>query len=247
MNQDRYDFAKNIGLPAASEKTTESFPTPALLDGDSHFRQTAKSEERLDRHTILDNLQEIVFMKIAKKKTAKSLLVEEVMAKGFTSRKATKAVNAVFDRMKFALQCGDEVPIPGGTVQAQIRNGKPRRKFQRFQNVNTGKRAYKLIKYPGRHRVVKFTPDESLDLTPLPVPPPPETPEQIEARQLATELLALKRPADNALMAKLQQAFEVHPTYHGSVLLRLREIKARGWQSLDVHSLAAHVAALYWL
>jgi nucleoid DNA-binding protein len=182
-----------------------------------------------------------------KKKTGKSLLIQEVMAKGFTSRKAAKAVDALLDCMKHGLWCGDEVPIPGGTVQAKIRKGKPRYKLQPYRNINTGRYMLKLIHYSGRRRVVKFTPDESLDLTPLPVPPPPDTPEQIEARRLARELLEFKQPADNALMAKLQQAVEVHPTAHGSLLPRLREFKARGWSFINIEQLAAQVAAHYWL
>jgi nucleoid DNA-binding protein len=183
------------------------------------------------------------------KKRGKSVIIKDLMDKGLTARKATKAVDAVFNRIKFALWCGDEVPIPGGTIQATIRQGRPRQEWlHRFQNVQTGKAMSKTVKYPGRRRVVKFKPDESLDLTPPPLPPPPETPEQIEARQLATELLALKEHADKALMAILQQAVEVHPHKPGALLRRLREFKSRGWQfHNDIYSLAAQVTAQYWL
>ena len=41
---------------------------------------------------------------------------------------------------------------------------------------------------------MKFTEDSNLDLTPLPRPPLPETREEVEARQLASELLG--KPVD---------------------------------------------------
>jgi nucleoid DNA-binding protein len=185
---------------------------------------------------------------MTKEKGGKSVIIKDLMDKGLTARKATKAVDAVFDRIKFALWCGDEVPIPGGTIQATIRRGRPRQEWlHRFKNVQTGKAMSKAVKYPGRRRVITFTPDETLDLTPPPLPPPPETPEQIEARQLATELLALKQPADTAMMTSLQQAAEVHPCKPGALLRRLREFKARGWQFHYIDSLAARVTAHYWL
>jgi nucleoid DNA-binding protein len=189
-------------------------------------------------------------MKNKTKKAGKNVLIEEIMAKGLglSSRKATRAVNTVVDRIKFALWCGEPVEIPGGTIQAKIRKGKPRQeKMHKFKNVQTRKAMYKAVKYPGRRRVVTFTPDKTLDLTPPPLPPPPETSEQIEARQLATELLALKEPADTATMTTLQQAAEFHSNKPGALLRRLREFKTRGWQFHDVYSLATRVTAHYWL
>ena len=92
---------------------------------------------------------------------------------------------------------------------------------------------------------MKFTPDLSLDLTPLPPPPLPETSEQVEARQLASELLG--KPADKSIMATLQQAVEVHPFKPGALLRRLREFKGRGWQFGGIDSLARQVTAHHWL
>jgi nucleoid DNA-binding protein len=188
-----------------------------------------------------------------KKKTGgKSVLVKDLMAKGFTARKAQKAVNAVFDCMKLGLWWGEPVEVPGGTIQAKIRQGRPRRKLQRFQNVQTGKTAFRLVTFQGRRRVVKFKADEGLDLTP---PPAPETPEQVKARQLATELLG--KPADQAIMATLQQGVEVHPQRPwerlerkpdpGTLLRRLRCIKAKGLRFYFDSQLAHEVAMHYWL
>ena len=102
----------------------------------------------------------------------KSGLIRELIAKGLSVRQAEKAVNAVFEVMTRAVKRGETVEIPGGTIQAKIMNGEPRRASQRFRDVRTREITVKVINYRGRRRVVKFRPDESLDLTPLPAPPP---------------------------------------------------------------------------
>jgi len=179
------------------------------------------------------------------KKGGKQILVRDLMAKGLTARKARKAVNAVIDTMKFALWCGEPVEIPGGSIQAKIRQGKQRGKLQYFRNIQTGKRMLRLVRYPGRRRVVKFTPDRDLDVTPLPPPRLPKTPEQVEARHLASKLLG--SPANERTMAILQAAVEVHPWRPGALLRRLREFDSRGWRFCDVGSLARQVSFQYWL
>jgi nucleoid DNA-binding protein len=177
------------------------------------------------------------------KKGGKAVIVKDLMATGLSARKAAKALNAVLDSMKFALWCGEPVEIPGGSIQAKTRKGTPRREFHRFRNVQTREIDHHIVAYSGLRHVVTFTADSELDLTPLPLP---ETPEQVEALQLASELLG--KPADEAIIAQLQQAAEVHPRGPGALLRRLRDIKSRGWQfHNDVHSLARQVAAHYWL
>ena len=109
----------------------------------------------------------------------KSRLIRELMAKGISVRKAEKAVNAVFDCMARAVRRGEDAEIPGGRIQAKMRKGQPRRKWQRFVNVHTGKITFKMVSFRGRRRVIQFKP------------------EQAEARQLAAELLgrrAIRRP-----------------------------------------------------
>lgn len=174
-----------------------------------------------------------------KEKGGKSRIIKDVMAKGFTARRAEKAVNAVLNLMTLALKSGEPVEIPGGTIQAKARKGTPRRKGQRFRNVHTKKIAYEVVRYPGARRVVKFTPDLTLDLT------PPESPETVEARAIASELLGV--PASEAIMARLQQAVEVHPFKEGALLRRLRECKKRGMTFNNVEWLANQISAFYWL
>jgi nucleoid DNA-binding protein len=177
-----------------------------------------------------------------KTKGGKSRIVKDLMAKGVTARKAEKAVNAVFDLMKEALQAGEPVAVPGGTLQAKARKGKPRRKSQRFRTVSSKKIAFKFVRYPGARRVVKFTPDPDLDLTPLPLP---ETPEQVEARDIASVLIG--KPANEAIMARLQQAVEVHQSRPGALLRRLRDLNSRGWTFGNIELLAQQISACHWL
>jgi nucleoid DNA-binding protein len=175
----------------------------------------------------------------------KSGLIRELIAKGLNVRQAEKAVNAVFEVMTRAVKRGEMVEIPGGTIQAKIMNGEPRRASQRFRDVRTGEIAVKVINYRGRRRVVKFRPDESLALTPLPAPPPPPTLEQVECRQLATELLA--KAVDDQIMAKLQKGADFPSSKPGALLRRLREVRNRGWRITSTEDLTACLATLHWV
>lgn len=175
----------------------------------------------------------------------KSGLIRELIAKGLSVRQAEKAVNAVFEVMTRAVKRGETVEIPGGTIQAKIMNGNPRRASQRFRDVRTGEIIVKIVNYRGRRRVVKFRPEESLDLTPLPVPPPPPTPEQMECRRLATELLATA--VDDQIMAELQKDADFPSPKPGALLRRLKEVRNRGLRIRSTEDLTAALAKLYWV
>jgi nucleoid DNA-binding protein len=177
-----------------------------------------------------------------KKTGGKSRIVKDVMAKGFTGRKAEEAVAAVFTLMTLALQSGGAVEVPGGTLQAKARKGKPRKKLQRFRSVHNKKIAFKIVRFPGGHRAVKFIPDSTLDLTPLPLP---ETPAQVESLRLASTLLG--KPANEAIIARLQQAVDVHQSRPGALLRQLRDSNSRGRTFENVESLAQQISACHWL
>jgi nucleoid DNA-binding protein len=172
----------------------------------------------------------------------KSGLIRELIAKGLSVRQAEKAVNAVFDCMARAVGRGETVEIPGGAIQAKSMNGEPRQVSQRFQDVRTGEITVKDVNYPGRRRVVKFRPDESLDLAPLPVPP---TPEEIECRQLATELLG--KAVDDQIMAALQKGADFPSPKPSALLRRLQGVQDRGWRINSTEDLTAGLAKLYWM
>ena len=175
----------------------------------------------------------------------KSKLIRELMDKGLSVRKAEKAVNAVFDCMAKAVRRGETVEIPGGTIQAKIRNNQPRRQWTRLRNVRTGKIASRIINYPGPRRMVRFEPDHTLDLSPLPAPPVPETPEQVETRQHVVELLG--RSPSPAEMSLLAEAGSVHARGPNSLLLRLRDRKSRGRSYTNADELARDLESMYWL
>src|SRR4051794_31168926 len=96
-----------------------------------------------------------------KKSVDKRAIIQAVRAKGFTARKAAKAVNTVIDSWKFGLWCGDPVEVPGGILQAKITKGKEWATLQRFQNIATKEPMVRTVHTPGRRRVVKLTPDPS--------------------------------------------------------------------------------------
>ena len=177
--------------------------------------------------------------------TGRARLVRELMAKGFSVRKAEKTVNAVFDRMIAALRRGERVELPVGWIQAKLREGKPRTQVKRLSNIHTRKTRLVIARYAGRRRVVTFKPDESLDLTPLPTPPPPLTAEQVECRRLAAELLG--KPVDDQVMAVLQQAADFPRPRPGALLNRLRTIRGKGLNCGLPESLAQHIHSHHWL
>lgn len=186
-----------------------------------------------------------------KKKGGKHQIVKDIMAKGFTARKAEKALNAVIDHMKLGLWWGEPVETPLGTLKAKVRSGKPRREHRhKFRNVNlvNGNRGMidaLPVNYPGRRRVVKFQPNPKLDLTPLPQPATRETIEQVEARELASYLLG--KAVDRQAVTALQRAAETKRCVEGSLVRRLKEFKARGCHFDSFFELEMHVADWFWV
>ena len=213
-------------------------------------------------------------MKNTKQKSAKTKTVNKadlictVRAKGFSARKSAKALNAILDSWKFALWCGEDVEVPGGTLQAVITKGTEWATLQTFRNIYTKELLVRMVHTPGRHRVIKMKADPTLGLKldppppppppppPSPPPPPkPETAEEIAERQLVTELLGLRQPADDQTMALIRAAVGAHPRIPGqrlcfkpgALLRRLREMKNRGWRFYSTADLAQQVSEYYWL
>ena len=89
-----------------------------------------------------------------------------------------------------------------------------------------------------------FTPGAGFS-QPKDLDPQSPTPEQIEALNLAAEVLG--KPVSPAHIKTLQQAadFPVHKP--GSLLRRLRMIRDRGWKSYSVGELAHAIRDHYWL
>lgn len=116
-----------------------------------------------------------------KKKGGKRALIHDVMAKGFTTRKAAKAVDAVFQLMTEALSYHDSVEVPGvGTLEVMIQKGRPKRRSQRTRNISTKQIQVHDVNFPGRRRVVKLKADPNLKLAVSP-PPAPGRPRSLKA------------------------------------------------------------------
>ena len=133
--------------------------------------------------------------------SGRTRLIHAVVAKGYSFRKATELVNAVFETMTRALNRGEQVEIPGGRIQVKQQNGKPRRELHKFQDPGSERVVVRSVKYSGARKIVKFIADEDLDLSPLPDAPPPahrETQEMAACRKLAAELVG--EPIDDACL-----------------------------------------------
>ena len=178
-----------------------------------------------------------------KRKHGKNVLIEAAMAKGLTARKARQFVNAIVASWTHALWCGEVVEIPGGTIQSKIRQGTERWMVKRFRNVNTGKPMKRDAIYPGWRMVVKFKPDRHLT---FPLSPPKETAEELEARQIASELMG--SPVSREMLAELQTALEKRSHRRpGALLTRLKVIRSRGLHTPNVESLIFYLAICHYL
>ncbi len=207
-----------------------------------------------------------------KKNVDKRALVQVLRDKGLSARKATQALNTILDAWKHALWCGEEVEVPGGILQAKITKGREQATLQLFQNISSKEPLLRMVRYPGRRRVVKLIPDPNLhlpldppppppplpSLPPLPPPPPPpkpETAEEIEERQLVTWLLQISKTADDHTMLIVRRAVGAHPREPwqrlpykpGALLRRLRQFKDCGWRFLSLETLAQQISEHYWL
>jgi nucleoid DNA-binding protein len=169
--------------------------------------------------------------------------------KGLSWPKAERGFQAVFQVIRRALYRGEAVELPGlGVLTVRIRKGQPYRIFRPMRNVHTGQTRYRIANMPGDQTVIKFRPNQRLDLMPPPAPPPPLTAEELAARQVAAELL--DRPVNTGDMECLQAAINRHPHKAGALLRRLQEAKkrSRSYQGRSVEALAFDLAErLYWI
>ena len=179
----------------------------------------------------------------------KSGLAHELTAKGFSVRKAEKAVNAFFDAMAQALARGETVDIPGaGQLRVQVRQGKRRQRLMKVRDIHSHIVRYRAMKFPGSRRVVKFYPDPNLRIDPCAEFPPPTrpiaacpwlfrdpNPERAEASKLAAELL--KQPVNAAVLDQLQAAADRNPRAPGRLLDLLRRLRHLGYWPPTVQAL----------
>ena len=177
--------------------------------------------------------------------TGRTGLIRALMAKGYSARNAEKLVNAVFATMTRTLSRGEEVEIPGGKLILEQRKGQARLEPNHiFQNVQTGRPMVKPVRYKASRKVVKFVPDETLDLSPLlPAQPPArrEMPEFAACRKVASQLI--EKPLDEPGMQLLLQAVYSHARSPIALLQALRERHQRGYRYKTLELLAADIGS----
>ena len=106
-----------------------------------------------------------------------SALIRILRLTGFSFRRAERGVQAVFELMIEALARGEAVEIPGGVLQCHTVTRTPRLKFSQLSNINTRKRVYRWVHFPGGpRRRIRFRADPRIDFAPLPAPPRPAPP-----------------------------------------------------------------------
>jgi len=98
---------------------------------------------------------------------------------------------------------------------------------------------FQITHAPTHDRRIVFKPDLTLDLT------PPPSPEELEARQLAAELLS--QPVNDWTTAYLQETINPRRPRPGALLRRLRELKKRGLTFQNVTLLARALFDLHWI
>jgi nucleoid DNA-binding protein len=171
---------------------------------------------------------------------AKMLMQEH----GVSKRKSEKAVNAVFDGMARALRRGEEVELPIGWIQtARPPAKRPKRKFQRFSNIQTGKISFKMVRYPGK--IIRFRANPAL-IEHGPFPPPPLSPELLgQGEELEQLLSRLGFPDETKWdLRSLLGAADENLDW---LLARLRMLVKDHCQCIHFNVLCATVYQLNWV
>jgi nucleoid DNA-binding protein len=95
-------------------------------------------------------------------KGGKSAIIRDVVAKGYSFRKAEKAVDAVFNAMFDALSVGETVITPIGKLTPKRRKRTKRRVFQRSVDIATRKPAYRIARFQGAYTTIVLKPARGL-------------------------------------------------------------------------------------
>jgi hypothetical protein len=95
-------------------------------------------------------------------KSWKQKMIQDLVAKGFSERKARKAVNAVIALWKRALWRGEPVELPGGTAVVGRRK-KGYKPIQELAKTPFGSRRYILRRKYKYRRIVRFRPDPNFE------------------------------------------------------------------------------------
>jgi hypothetical protein len=185
----------------------------------------------------------------------KSGLVRVIHSLGLSYRKSERGVNVLFEVLANALDRGESVEIPGGSLYCHTVKRKSRVHFSRINNIATGDRRYAFIKFRGGgRRYVSFCPDPNLEIFPAPPVSPPQTPPPTPAQQhdadneeLLTRLMG-QAPGPSFIRALEQYIQDTRgPHRPDSLYKRLRELDKRGRRYTSEFKLQQDLYDLYWL
>jgi nucleoid DNA-binding protein len=165
--------------------------------------------------------------------------------KGFSWPKAERGFRAVFDVIAAGLQRGEVVKLPGlGKIKSVLSTKPQQRYWKPLWNLRTGRMQYRVVPRQRRPRRIFLLPDRGLDFTP---PPSPPSAADMEARQLAAQLLGKDVVSDSVMHFLQQHGVEIRPHQPDALLRRLRELTNRGQHFNNEKTLAWAVAQLFWL
>lgn len=186
---------------------------------------------------------------VKESKVTKTSLVQVLINKGFSVRKARKAVNGLFDVIAEQLWLREIVPVPGGTLMV-VSSKKQRTELHAFRNIQTKAVNYGMVRYNERHKTLKFTPTLKLELESekekrARLAPPPELPELTEIRLLASELLGRKMSDDD--LERMVTVILRRSHRPDSLLNRLRELKTRVAPPIPPGELCQRLWDLWWI
>ncbi len=176
-------------------------------------------------------------------KKGKSRLIRELMDRGFSARRAERAVNAVFRLLGDAVARGETVEVPGGWIEARNASARSRRELRRFTHRSTGKQFYRLVIYGSRRRI-RFRPNPAL-ASMIEADKPKAPPIAPELRLVAGTAAAL---LGSTLGSRdLELLLEAASGSVSALLHRLEQLSQRGRKYTSFVWLEYDVRSLYWV
>jgi len=177
----------------------------------------------------------------------KSGLVKMLMQeRGFSKRKAEKAVKAVFMCMTRALWRGERVELPVGWIWASARPTKRKAEFvQNFRNIADKTLFQRFVKHP--KRFLHFRPNPPL-IERGPFPPPPASPESLrKAEEVERQFCALMKLKREMSLGEFQSLLAAADNDLDRLDARLRQLLNEGRSFDNLIALCSTVRQLYWI
>jgi hypothetical protein len=181
-------------------------------------------------------------------KLNKGKLVRILIEKGFSTRRARKAVNAVFAIWAKHLKYGETVAVPGGKLRVVHKEKEHR--FQRLYHFPTKKAKYRIVHRNRQKKAIVFLPALKLPFQPDPKAKAPEAPfierpAMREVRQLMSDLLGY--PATDYELSRVAVELMNCGARPTALVERLRFVKGKALPGMSLWDLCAWVRNTYWI